>query len=165
MCVEREKRRRKKTQEKQSRRRHKEIKKVDKSRLRGGSGQATAAHQRKDLIGDLTRDQRQQNPTPEAEYNGVCVCVVIAMHCFSVDAVVQGWDVACRAYRRHLSVLTLSVSRNVFVRALWGKWLCVFASVCVFMCAFECARARVYSLVLAQGESFIIPACLRIYFQ
>lgn len=163
MCVCSERKAQGKKQEKQSRRRNKEIKKVDKSRLKGGSGQATAAHQRKDLTGDLTGDQRQQNPTPEAEYNGVCV--VIAMHCFSVDAVVQGWDVACRAYGRHLSVLTLSVSRNVFVRALWGRWLCVFASVCVFVCVRMCVCVCVYSVMLAQGESFIIPACLRIYFQ
>lgn len=56
-------------------------------------------------------------------------------------------------------MLTLSVSRNVFVRAPWGRWLCVFASVCVRMCV------CVYSVMLAQGESFIIPACLKIYFQ
>ncbi|KAF1384071.1 hypothetical protein PFLUV_G00138470 [Perca fluviatilis] len=31
---------------------------------------ATAAHQRRDRTEDLTGDQRQQNPTPEAEYNG-----------------------------------------------------------------------------------------------
>lgn len=51
--------------------------KVDKSCLRGGSGQATTTHQRRDLTGDLTGNQRQQNPTLEAEYNGVCVCVCV----------------------------------------------------------------------------------------
>lgn len=49
-------------------------KKVDKSRLKEGSEQATAAHQRRDLTGDLIGDQHQQNPTPEADYTGVCAC-------------------------------------------------------------------------------------------
>lgn len=133
--------------------------------MRGGSGQATAAHQRRDLTGDLIGNQRQQNPTLEAEYNGVCayVCVVIGVHCFfAVCIVIQGWDVACRADRRHLSVLTLSRLPEcacvcVCACALRGK-----VSECTCVCVIRYARSgrELSNPRVVLCKKFLLPICV-----